>query len=72
MRILIATNLFPNPFHPQRATFNREQFRALAATMRLTVISPIPWTDDLIARRAGRPPLPAGRRLEVDGIPLVV
>ena len=70
MRILAITNLYPNPFHPQRATFNREQFRALAREHELRVIAPIAWTDELAARRSGCPPLPSGRRLEVDGIPV--
>lgn len=70
MRILAVTNLYPNPFHPQRATFNRDQFRALARHHELTVISPIAWTEELAARRAGHPALPAGRRMEVDGIPV--
>ena len=70
MRILTVTNLYPNPFHPQRATFNREQFRALAREHEMRVVSPIAWTDELAARRAGSPRLPVGRRMEVDGIPV--
>jgi glycosyltransferase involved in cell wall biosynthesis len=68
MRILAITNLYPNPFHPERATFNREQFRVLAQEHDLSVICPIAWTDEFTARRAGCPPLPPGRRTEVDGI----
>ena len=41
MRILAITNLFPNPFQPQRATFNRQQFAALAGDHAVSVISPI-------------------------------
>jgi glycosyltransferase involved in cell wall biosynthesis len=70
MRILAVTNLYPSPFHPQRATFNREQFRALAREHELRVIAPIAWTEELAARRSGCPPLPPGRRLDVDGIPV--
>ena len=70
MRILTVTNLYPNPFQPQRATFNREQVRALAREHQITVISPIAWTDELAARRAGSPPLPRGRRTEWDGVPV--
>jgi glycosyltransferase involved in cell wall biosynthesis len=70
MRILAITNLYPNPFHPQRATFNREQFRALAREHELRVIAPIAWTDELAARRSGCPPLPPGRGLDLDGIPV--
>lgn len=70
MRILVITNLYPNPFQPQRATFNREQVRALAREHPVTVISPIAWTEELAARRAGNPPLPRGRRMEWDGVPV--
>ena len=47
MRILAMTNLYPNPFQPNRATFNRHQFRLLAEKHSLRVISPIAWTDEL-------------------------
>lgn len=70
MRILAMTNLYPNPFQPQRATFNREQVRALAREHPVTVISPIAWTEELAARRAGNPPLPRDRRMEWDGVPV--
>ena len=68
MRILILTNLYPNPLHPGRATFNRQQFRALAAAQPVAVISPIAWTDELRLRWGGAAPVPAGRRVECDGI----
>lgn len=68
MRILAVTNLYPNPFHPIRATFNREQFRALARDHAVQVISPILWTDELSARLRGHRPLPNGRRVEFDGL----
>jgi glycosyltransferase involved in cell wall biosynthesis len=70
MRILMVTNLYPNPFQPQRATFNREQVRALAREHSVTVISPIAWTDEFAARRTGFPPLPRDRRMEWDGVPV--
>ncbi len=70
MRILTVTNLFPTPFQPQRATFNRQQVRALAAGHDVSVIAPIAWTDELAARRDGSPRLPTGRRQEWDGVPV--
>jgi glycosyltransferase involved in cell wall biosynthesis len=70
MRILAVTNLFPTPFQPQRATFNREQFRALAAEHEIQVLTPISWTEELSARRAGASALPRGRAAAVDGIPV--
>jgi glycosyltransferase involved in cell wall biosynthesis len=68
MRILALTNLYPNPFQPQRATFNRHQFRLLNERHPLRVIAPILWADERRARRAGAPPLPPGRRVVHDGI----
>jgi glycosyltransferase involved in cell wall biosynthesis len=48
VRILIVTNLYPNPRQPHRASFNRLQFAALAKEHQVRVIAPIAWT-------AGRP-----------------
>ena len=52
MRILILTNLYPNPRQPHRASFNRQQFRALAAKHEVRVIAPIAWTAEWSARRS--------------------
>jgi glycosyltransferase involved in cell wall biosynthesis len=68
MRILTLTNLYPNPFHPTRATFNRQKMRLLAARLPVAVIAPILWTEEWAARRRGNPPLPHGRRVTCDGI----
>jgi glycosyltransferase involved in cell wall biosynthesis len=68
VRILAITNLYPNPYHPTRATFNRDQFRELAALHPMAVISPIAWTDELAARWKGDGPLPAQRQVLRDGI----
>lgn len=68
MRILALTNLYPNPFQPTRATFNRQQFRALAARHAVEVISPISWVDEFAARRKGAPALPRNRQVVCDGI----
>ncbi len=70
MRVLTVTNLYPNPFQPQRATFNREQVKALARDQDVAVISPILWTEEWAARRAGAGPLPPGRRVYWDGVPV--
>ena len=50
MRILAVTNLYPNPGQPERASFNRQQFRALATEHRVRVIAPIAWTSSAAAR----------------------
>ncbi|MBX6311522.1 MAG: glycosyltransferase [Isosphaeraceae bacterium] len=68
MRILVLTNLYPNPYQPDRATFNRQQVRLLAARHPVAVIAPILWTDELAARRRGAARLPADRRATCDGI----
>ncbi len=68
MRILAMTNLYPNPYQPHRATFNRHQFRILAQRHQVQVIAPISWTDELQARRRGASPLPFGRRITHDGL----
>lgn len=68
MRVLVMTNVFPNPFQPQRATYNREQLKILAERHAVRVVSPILWSDEHAARRAGKPPLPVSRCVELDGI----
>jgi glycosyltransferase involved in cell wall biosynthesis len=68
VRILALTNLYPNPYQPHRAPFNRHQFRLLAERHPLQVIAPISWTDMWAARRAGHGPLPANRRVVLDGL----
>ncbi|QJW98068.1 glycosyltransferase [Frigoriglobus tundricola] len=68
MRILAMTNLYPNPYQPHRATFNRHQFRILGGRHPVQVIAPIAWTDEFTARRGGGEPLPAGRRVARDGL----
>ncbi|MBL9120395.1 MAG: glycosyltransferase [Phycisphaerae bacterium] len=50
MRILAVTNLYPNPGQPERASFNRQQFRALATEHQVRVIAPIAWTSSAAAR----------------------
>ncbi len=68
MRILALTNLYPNPYQPNRATFNRHSLRLLAEHHTVQVIAPILWTDERNARRAGAPPLPRDRRVVQDGL----
>lgn len=68
MRILAMTNLYPNPYQPHRATFNRHQFRILGQEHPLRVLAPIAWTDESAARWRGGAPLPPGRRVTNDGL----
>ena len=68
MRVLAITNLYPNPFQPHRAPFNRHQLRILNENHPVQVIAPISWTDELSARRKGLPRLPPGRSVTLDGL----
>lgn len=68
MRILALTNLYPNPFQPQRATFNRHRLRILGESLPVRVIAPIAWTDEWKARRSGKPALPTRRQIPFDGL----
>jgi glycosyltransferase involved in cell wall biosynthesis len=54
MRVLVVTNLYPRPGHETFAAFSRQQLRALAAGHELRVVAPVPWTEELKDRRAGR------------------
>jgi glycosyltransferase involved in cell wall biosynthesis len=54
MRILALTNNYPRPGHETVATFNRRQFRALAAAHDLRVIAPVLWTEGVIDWLKGR------------------
>ncbi len=65
MRVLAMTNLYPNPYQPQRGTFVRHNLRLLSERHPVQVISPIAWTDE---RRVQGPRLPANRRVIHDGL----
>ncbi len=68
MRVLVVTNLYPNPLQPFRAAFNREQFRHLAKRHAVAVIAPVAWTDEVRAWRRAGTRMPRGRRELRDGI----
>ncbi len=68
MRVLALTNLYPNPYQPNRATFNRQILRHLAGHHPVAVIAPLAWTDEWAARRRRSEPVPSGRRVTCDGI----
>ena len=60
MRILVLTNLYPNPFEPTCARSIGSN-SALAERHSVEVISPISWVEELAARRKGAPRLPKDR-----------
>jgi glycosyltransferase involved in cell wall biosynthesis len=68
MRILALTNLYPNPYQPNRATFNRQQFAALAQSHAVRVIAPISWTDEWSARRRSQTRITIDRHRIRDGM----
>src|SRR5438046_2894925 len=68
MRILAVTNLYPNPLQPNRATFNDQQFRSIAAQCPLAVVSPIAWTDELRARLKQTRALQSRHRVVANGV----
>src|SRR5688572_17020693 len=45
--ILVVTNLYPYPWEPNRAAFNRQQFEKLAEISNVKVIVLVPWTSAL-------------------------
>lgn len=68
MRILALTNLYPSPIQPQRASFNRHQFRLLAQQHPMRVIAPTLWLEEWnIARKKGLR-IPSGRQLVNEGM----
>lgn len=68
MRILAITNLYPNPYQPNRAPWNRQQLEAVAARHPLRVIAPIAWTDEWTWRRKSGMLLPSSRCITLGGI----
>jgi glycosyltransferase involved in cell wall biosynthesis len=43
LKVLVVSNLFPTPVEPDRATYNRQQFAALASSADLRVAVPVYW-----------------------------
>jgi glycosyltransferase involved in cell wall biosynthesis len=43
--VLVITNLYPYPWEPNRAAFNRQQFEKLAEISHVKVIVLVPWTS---------------------------
>ena len=70
MKVLVLTNLYPNPIQPHRAPWNRAQLRGLSARHDVHIVSPILWTDEMSARRQKASSVPTDRRSTCDGIPV--
>jgi len=43
--VLVITNLYPYPWEPNRAVFNRQQFEKLAEISNVKIIVLVPWTS---------------------------
>jgi glycosyltransferase involved in cell wall biosynthesis len=54
MRILVITNLYPRAGHETFAAFSRQQLCALAREHVLRIVAPVPWSEELKDRLAGR------------------
>ncbi|MFA6216033.1 MAG: glycosyltransferase family 4 protein [Candidatus Omnitrophota bacterium] len=52
MKLVVITNLFPNPQEPLRGIFVYNIVRVLNKTCELTVISPLPWVPKLLGKVA--------------------
>jgi glycosyltransferase involved in cell wall biosynthesis len=50
-KLLIITNLYPLPWQPNRATFNRQQFSYLDDEFDMTILVPVAWPDYLKHRK---------------------
>ena len=50
--VLVITNLYPYPWEPNRAAFNRQQFEKLAELSNVKIIVLVPWTS--AAKNIGR------------------
>ncbi len=46
MNILFLSNVFPNPLHPGKGTFNRSMIDSLSQLHRVHVITPVSWIDE--------------------------
>jgi glycosyltransferase involved in cell wall biosynthesis len=44
-RLVIISNLYPLPWEPNRATFNRQQFSILDSHFELSILVPVPFVD---------------------------
>ncbi|HUG19010.1 MAG TPA: hypothetical protein VMM56_08545, partial [Planctomycetaceae bacterium] len=68
MKILVVTNLFPNPYQPDLATFNRQQILALSTEHDIRVIAPISWAIEMRERKKQGVKLSGDRISDCDGL----
>lgn len=69
MRLLLLTNVFPNPWQPTKGSFNLAMARALAQQHSVRVVSPVAWVDEWNAVSADGAALKQeSRQLDLDGL----
>ena len=56
MKLLLLTNVFPNPWQPTKGVFNLELARALARDHDVRVVAPVAWVDQWPGRPTEPPP----------------
>lgn len=66
MKIQILSNLFPVPWAPNRAAFNRQQFENLAKSCEVRIIVIIPWLERL--KNRGKAVARINNRIAIDYI----
>jgi len=49
-RVLFISSLYPNPLHPNSASFNFQQINSLSSYFNIDVVAPVPCTDRYIKR----------------------
>jgi len=50
-KLLIISNLYPSPWEPSRATYNKQQFTYLQAYFDIYILVPVAWPDYLKHRK---------------------
>lgn len=68
MRILVLTNLYPNPYQPNRGIWHHHRIKALAEHHEVSVIAPILWTEELRCRLQQGRQLAPHRQAIRDGV----
>jgi len=64
MKVQIITNLFPLPWQPNRAAFNRQQFEYLSQCSELSILVLVAWLLSFDKQRQLKPSTFNGARLE--------
>ena len=66
-RIAIISRLYPRPYRPHIAAFNRQQFRLLAQRYAVSLLVPVPWDEWLAHRKQLAPARVDGMDIQYAG-----